>query len=165
MPESILIVDDNTGYAQWTEAVLRKAGYSDFTHVKNARAGLDAVRSNPPFSAIFSDITMEHPGAGLMMIPKLRKLGYSGVVILESTAFDYEIVYWLARRTLRSMGVDGLVIKRLMNDHGRWEVQWISQREGVSVLRERLTGITEIPDWKDLRNEREKAKARKRTKL
>lgn len=145
--QTVLIVDDNRDYAGWTAAVLEQAGYPT-NHVLNAAEGIDAVTKYTGYLAVFSDITMEHPGAGLAMVPKLRKLGYRAPIVLVSTGFDYAIVFWLSRLTLRWIGVDGLVVKRKMKQHGKWEIKWISKRAGVDSLARRLAAITEIPGWK-----------------
>ena len=147
MPNTILIVDDNRTYAQWTEAVLHTGGY-EAEHATSADSGMAMVREQPDkYVALFSDITMEHPGAGLFLIPKLRRMGYRGVVVLESTGFDYPIIHWLSAWTLYLIGVDGLVIKRKMLRDGKWSIDWISKRDGVADLVRRLQGIVDIPGW------------------
>ncbi len=152
MPDTILIVDDNRDYARWTESVLQSAGYS-VEHAFSATEGLAKVKENPQkFFAIFSDITMEHSGAGLTMIPKMRRIGYQGVVVLESTGFDYPIVHFLSKWTLHLFGVDGLIIKRKMLKEGKWQIDWISKRETVHDLNEKMKKIETIPGWKEKTN-------------
>ncbi len=147
MTDTILIVDDNLTYAKWTEAVLRQAGY-DIAFAESARTGLSQAVENPDkFQAVFSDITMEHPGAGLVLIPKLRSRGYKGITVLVSTGFDYPIVFWLSKLTLPLIGVDGLVIKKAMRDAGKWRIEWISKRNGIRELKDRIGHIVDIPNW------------------
>ncbi|MDK9698852.1 MAG: response regulator [bacterium] len=153
MPEQrILIVDDNAKYAEWVRAVLEHAGYL-VDHVWNAKSGVDTIQANPAkYTAVFSDITMEHPGAGLFMVPKLRRLGYQGAIVLVSTGFDYQSVFLLSRFTLGLLGVDGLVVKRELLQHGRWHIKWITQKQRTQDLRQTMAAIQSVPNWEKKQN-------------
>jgi len=147
MSDTVLIVDDNFKYAGWIRSVLESVGFAA-EHVPNARDGRSAIKKEPEkYVAVFSDITMEHPGAGLTLVPRIRLAGYRGAVILVSTGFDLPVVFLFSRFALRLLGVDGLVVKQLLRTNGEWKIAWLRNRPALAVIRERLASVTRVPNW------------------
>lgn len=147
MNHSILLVDDNRMYANWMLSLF--ASYN--LQVKYVESSIEAIKElsqNPSrYLAIVSDITMEHPGAGLTMCWKMRRMGFQGIIWIVSTGFDYQSVFLLSRLTLKLFGVNGIIRKKELREHGIWEVHWLTKPIDTNDVLLKLTTRQSIPDW------------------
>ena len=126
----LLLVDDNQKYATLLTDYFSKRGYEIDTAV-TAGEGLDMFKKSSPdyYSVIVTDITMESQLAGLTMLSKIKKIGFSGTIVVASTGFDVPTVIPLSRLLLKSWcGVDFLVRKTtvLKEDPEFWSMKFFT---------------------------------------
>ena len=125
----IIIADDKDRYLNHWRAVLDTDFY-ELTFGYDANEILDAFEGNPnAFDVLISDISMhtkdekgimgnmrgEFAGVGLSM--KLRKMGFTGDIVLVSTGIDDFIGQILCHFIMGFFGVDWLVPKRTLVKH------------------------------------------------
>lgn len=147
MTHKILLVDDNRMYANWMRSLFELQQF-EVTFVESSTEGIVILKNDPSlYDAVVSDITMEHPGAGLTMSCKMRTLGYGGLIVLVSTGFDMKLVYLLAKWTLRWIGVDGIVRKKGLRNLGEWKINWLTNRNESSDFVSKFTHLQKIPNW------------------
>ncbi|MCE9597323.1 MAG: response regulator [Spirochaetia bacterium] len=123
----ILLVDDNDRYAEMLDRYFRNLGYTP-ERAFNGKDAFGMFQSKPPsyYKVIVTDITMETQLAGLTFLWDIRKLGFTGTVVVASTGFDVPLVMPFSRAVLGNWGVHYLVPKAPMKKENRIEFYPIS---------------------------------------
>lgn len=108
----LLIVDDNDKYARLLDEYFSKLGYTT-DRALTGREGLAHFNNHPAdyYSVIVTDITMETQTAGLWMLKKIHRAGYTGTVVVASTGYDVPLAKGLTRLFFRNHGIHYLVPK------------------------------------------------------
>ncbi|MCX7835540.1 MAG: response regulator [bacterium] len=147
MNDTILLVDDNKMYANWMQSLFASY-FIPFHYVESSIEALQEIKQKlTTYTIVVSDITMEHPGAGLTMCWKMRRLGFRGIIWIVSTGFDNRLVFWFSKLTLRFIGVSGIIRKKELREIGIWEVHWLQKTNNIP---ERLLSLSQrqsIPNW------------------
>lgn len=129
MKKRLLLVDDNDKYARILTEYFGNMGFT-IDRAITAAQGLEKVRTGgiETYNTIVTDITMESQLAGIFMLMKIRKLGFTGVVVVASTGFDFPSVISLSRLLLKAVGVHYLVRKTtvLKNAPEFWPITFFS---------------------------------------
>ena len=112
MKPRILIIDDNRRYTSMLRDYFEAAG-GTVEHVLSSEAGREYLRKNNPgdLDIIVTDITMETQISGILLVRRMRRLGFRGCLLIYSTGFNFTSVLHLSRLFFGLMGADGLLSK------------------------------------------------------
>ena len=138
MAKNVLIIDDNKKYTSMIRDRLEKSGCA-VEHALSSRSGFDLLSGQQPnhFDIIITDITMETHVSGILLVRKIRKMGFTGCLVIYSTGFNYPIVLLLSRIFFRIMGADGLIPKNSLID-GEPFLTRISRHKHLAIIDESL---------------------------
>lgn len=111
--KNLLLVDDNGSYANLLSEYFEKHGFS-ITWAKSAKEAIEQYNSaeQSKFCCIVTDITMEGQISGLLMLRKIRSLGFQGQMIVASTGFDVPMGKFFTRLFFKSTRIDYLIPKK-----------------------------------------------------
>ena len=112
MAKKVLIIDDNKRYTAMLQERFEKNEYT-IEHALSSKAGIDLLKQHKQdyFDIIVTDITMETHVSGILIVGKIRKMGFKGCIVIYSTGFNYPIVLKLSWLLFKILGADGLIPK------------------------------------------------------
>lgn len=113
MPIPLLLVDDNDHYASLLTDYFAPRGFA-LERAYSAKQGLERYTTQAPdyYAAVITDITMETRLAGFWLVRQLRKAGYTGTMMIASTAFNEIPIIDLHRAFYLGQGIQFLIPKR-----------------------------------------------------
>ena len=80
---------------------------------------------------------METQVSGILLVRKIRKMGFTGCIIIYSTGFNFPIVLMLSRIFFWIMGADGLIPKNSLIDDKPF-LTMISHHKYLAIINESL---------------------------